>query len=231
MQDPFEPTPLSFHDSLERKLYELQHSQRIVRPYRRVAILAVIMGLVCGTALALEHFGVLHFLTERIWEGAPVDAAAIVQPTQQQCNSKLLYAAVQDAYWDGETLSIAVHIQPKEADTAFYTETDVGTDGESFDKIWWKGEILPFSQWRNGRKTIELQLPSVTADVPCRLQGWDWVQREQGETMLIELSAKDMSQGATLTVLLRSRVLDTDETEEALLTAILPAMTKGERKK
>ncbi len=82
--------------------------------------------------------------------------------------------------------------------------------------------------WRAGRKTIELQLPSVTADVPCRLKSWDWVQDEQGETMLIELSAADMTRGAALTVTLQSRVLDTDETETATLTAALPAMTKGE---
>lgn len=229
MQDPFEPTPLAFHNRVEQKLSELQRNEkRVVRSYRRAVILAAAL-LICGTALALENLGVLHFFTHRYeWS---IDAETIVQPTAQSCDSSLLNAVLRDAFWDGETLSIAMHIEPKDASTAFYIETDVGTDGESFDKIWWKGEILPFEEWRNGRKTIELLLPNVTANVPCELWSWDWVQDEQGETMLITLNAEDMTQGATLTIALESRVSDTDQTETATLTAVLPAMTKGEIRK
>lgn len=95
MQDPFEPTPMPFHNRVEQKLSELQRKEKpAVRSYRLVVVGAVTLALLCGTALALEHLGVLHFLTERIWQGDPVDAAAIVQPTQQQCDSELLDATV-----------------------------------------------------------------------------------------------------------------------------------------
>ena len=227
LNDPYEPTPEGFHQRVEQTLGELRRAEPPKRYARRLAFAAAITAvLLIGTALALESLGVLHFFTQRYEQ--PIDAQTIVQPTAQSCDSKLLSATLRDAYWDGETLSISLNVRPRDAGTAFYTETDVGTDGESFDQIWWKGEILSFDEWRAGRKTIELRLPYVTADVPCRLQSWDWVQDEQGETMLIELRTEDMTQGATLTVTLQSRVLDTDETETATLTATLPAMAKGE---
>ena len=227
LNDPYEQTPESFHLRVEQTLGELRRAEPPKRYARRLS-LAVVLGVVLliGTALALESMGVLHFFTQRYEQ--PIDAQTIIQPTSQSCDSKLLDATLRDAYWDGETLSISLNVHPKDAEAAFYIETDVGTDGESFDKIWWKGEILSFDEWRAGRKTIELKLPNVAADVPCRLQSWDWVQDEQGETMLIKLRAEDMTQGATLTVTLKSRVLDTDETETAMLTATLPAMMKGE---
>lgn len=225
--DPYEPTPDGFHLRVEQTLVKLVRAEPPKRYARRlVLITAIVAVLLIGTALALESLGVFHFFTQRYSQ--PIDAQTIVQPTSQSCDSELLSATLEDAYWDGETLSISLNVHPQDSDAAFYTETDVGTDGESFDKIWWKGEILSFNEWRGGRKTIELILPFVTADVPCKLKSWDWMQDEQGETLLIELNAADMTQGATLTVTLQSRVLDTDETETATLTATLPTMTKGE---
>ena len=230
LNDPFEPTPEVFHLRVEQTLGELRRSTSPKRYARRLALASVAAAaLLLGTAFALENLGMLHFFTQRYEQ--PIDAQTIVQPTSQSCDSKLLDATLRDAYWDGKTLSISLNVSPKDANTAFYTETDVGADGESFDKIWWKGEILSFDAWRDGHKTIELQLPNVAADVPCRLQSWDWVQDEQGETLLIELRAEDMTRGATMTVTLESRVLDTNETETAALTATLPAMMKGDVQK
>lgn len=227
LNDPFEPTPEVFHLRVEQTLGELRRSTSPKRYARRLVFASVAAAaLLLGTAFAQGNLGVLHFFTQRYEQ--PIEAQTIVQPTSQCCDSKLLNAALQDAYWNGETLVISLNVHPKDANTALYTETDVGADGEHFDKIWWKGEILSFDTWRDGRKTIELQLPHVAADVPCRLQSWDWVQDEQGETLLIELHAENMTQGAMLTVTLESRVLDTDEMEMAILTATLPDMTKGE---
>lgn len=227
MQDPFEPTPVSFHSCVERKLSELQRSKKpAVRVYRWAAVLAAMLALLCGTALALEHLGALYFLTERIWEGAPVDDTAIVQPVQQHCDSELLDAAVRDAYWDGETLSVAMHVLPK-GDYAFYTETDRGADGERFDLIWWDGDILPFEQWKNGRAGLMLKLPSLIKDEKDIAVSWDWVQSEQGETMLIQGACDDMTQGATLVIRLEC-VPETDsDSEVSTLTFTLPPMAKG----
>lgn len=223
INDPFEPTPPGFHLRVESKLAELQCGLKARRRrFRLAAVLAACLVLATGTALALDQLGVLYFLTER--DGREVASEAITQPLTQGCDSALLDATLRDAYWDGETLSISINVHPKDAGAAFYTETDVGTDGENFDKIWWKGEIIPFDEWRAGREVLELKLPTVKASVPSRLISWDWVQDGQGETLMIQMEADDLTHGADLTVTLTTRVLDTEATETATLTATLPAM-------
>ncbi len=226
LNDPYEQTPEAFHMRIEQTLGNLKQAEPTTRGARRLALAATATALLLGTALALENYGVLRFFTERYER--PIDSKTIAQPVAQSCDSKLLDAFVRDAYWDGEKLAISMSVKPLNADTALYIETDVGADGESFDKIWWKGEILSFDEWRGGRTAIELGLPYVTADVPCELLSWDWVQDEVGETLLIELYAEDMTRGATLTARLCSSVIDSGETETATLTAALPAMRKGD---
>ncbi len=229
MQDPFEPTPIQFHNRVEQKLNELQRREKKpVRSYRRAAVMAAVLVMLCGTALALERFGVLHFLTERVWNGDPVDSAAIVQPTQQHCDSSVLDVSMQDAYWDGETLSISMHLAPK-GEYAFYTETDRGQDGEHFDLIWWNGEVLPFEAWKAGRTSVMLKLPKLLSGTENITASWDWVQSEQGETMLIQGTCDDMTQGATFVVELECLIEET--TEHSTLIFTLPPMTKGAPKK
>ncbi|MEG1571880.1 MAG: hypothetical protein RR431_11825, partial [Clostridia bacterium] len=175
MNDPFEPTPMGFHNRMEQIMEELQHEKAPTRSYRWVAVLAACLVLLGGTALALNHFGVVYFLTQRVWMGNPVDETAVALPINQSCNSTMLDASLQDAYWDGETLSLTMSIAPK-GDYAFYTETDRGQDGENFDLIWWKGEILPFEEWKNGREGLMLSLPELKINGERANQSWDWVQ-------------------------------------------------------
>ncbi len=132
LNDPYEQTPEGFHLRVEQTLRQLKQTEPPKRYARRLAFAAVaVAALLIGTAFALESLGVLHFFTRRYER--PIDAQTIAQPTAQSCDSRLLDAALRDAYWDGETLSISLNVHPKDANTAFYTETDVGADGESFD--------------------------------------------------------------------------------------------------
>ncbi len=228
MHDPYEPTPIPFHDRVERKLNELQRKQQPAhRSLRWMAMAAACMALLCGTALALEQLGVLHFLTQRTWMGMPVNAAVVAQPTQQHCESELLDVLVKDAYWDGETLSVAMHISPK-GDYAFYTETDRGQDGEHFDLIWWNGSVLSFEKWKAGRAGLMLTLPKLMNGTENITSAWDWMQDEQGETMLIQGKCDDMTQGATLAVELNCMLEGRDEAVLSTLVFTLPPMTKGD---
>lgn len=230
LKDPFEPTPDGFRLRVEQRLYELQHAPRAPhRVRRRVAVLAACVVLLCGAALALERVGVLHFLNTRIWSGDKALEENVAQPTAQSCDSELLDVTVRDAYWDGKELSLSVHVRPK-GEYAFYMETDVGTDGESFDKIWWKGEILPLEEWLAGRQAIRMELPHMRLNGEPVSSAWDWVQEEQGETLLLQGDAGDMTQGGELTITLKSQVVGTDVREQATLTATLPPMKKEEGK-
>ncbi|MEG2188115.1 MAG: hypothetical protein RR085_12400 [Clostridia bacterium] len=229
MNDPFEPTPMGFHNRMEQIMEELQHEKAPTRSYRWVAVLAACLVLLGGTALALNHFGVVYFLTQRVWMGNPVDETAVALPINQSCNSTMLDASLQDAYWDGETLSLTMSIAPK-GDYAFYTETDRGQDGENFDLIWWKGEILPFEEWKNGREGLMLSLPELKINGERANQSWDWVQHEQGEMMLLEGRATDLTNGADISITLTCTLEASNTTETATLTAHLPPMKKGEPK-
>lgn len=227
-RDPFEPTPAAFHERVEKKLVELHCAERQARRPRRWGFaLAAWLVLACGTALAAGRLGVFYFLTERVYMGGSVSASAIVEPTTQLCDSRLIDAVVQDAYWDGEILSLSVRLQPR-GDYALYTETDRGCDGEHFDRIWWKGEILDYETWRAGREAIMLRLPELTIGGVQATCGWDWVQDEQGEIMLLTGHADDLTGGAALRVTLQCVLEASNITETAVLTATLPPMTKGD---
>lgn len=230
LKDPFEPTPEGFHLRVEQRLHELRHSApRPRRASRRVAALAACAALLWGAAMALERVGVLHFLNTRVWNGQKASEEDVVQPTAQSCDSRLLQVELRDAYWDGERLSLAVHVRSR-GEYAFYMETDVGTDGESFDKIWWKGEILPLEQWLAGRQAIMLELPGMLLNGRPVASSWDWVQEQEGETLLLQGEAGDLTKGGELAITLKSKVVGTDTTERATLTATLPPMEKEEGK-
>ncbi len=224
--DPYEATPAGFHLRVERTLNGLGQERRHSRiGLRRAAVVAACLVLLGGTALALDHLGVLYFLTQRVWMGSPVDSSAVAQPTQQTCDSKLLSASVRDAYWDGETLSLSLVLEPK-GDYAFYTETDRGQDGEHFDLIWWQGEILPFEEWKAGRPEMMLSLPRLMKGDEDITASWDWVQDGKGETMLVEGRCEALEAGGTFTLMLPCTAEGSQE--HATLTFALPPMKKGE---
>ena len=228
LKDPFEPTPEGFHRRVERKLHALQHAHAPVSHSRRwVIVLGICLVLLCGTALALHQFGVLEFLTTRIAGGAEIAEENIVTPITQSCDSQLLAASVQDAYWDGAKLSVSVNVNPINDAYAFYMETDVGTDGEQFDHIWWNGDILPLDEWLAGRQAIMLYLPVMSIHgEPAYSASWDWVENEQGKTLLVQADAEDMTHETALIIRLHSIIVGTDAAENAMLTVTLPAMTR-----
>ena len=228
--DPFEPTPDDFHRCIERKLNELQRAHTPVFRSRRWVIgLAACLVLLCSTALALHQFGVLDFLATRIEGGVDIAEENIVLPITQTCDSTLLTAAVQDAYWNGGILSVSVHVKPVNSDYAFYMETDTGTDGEHFDHIWWNGKNLPLDEWLAGRQAIMLYLPEMTINgKPACCSSWDWIAGEQGKTLLIQAETKDMTHETELSIQLQSIIVGTDTMEQATLTVTLPAMTGEE---
>ena len=219
-------------DTLNKLRTETARQETTRRAPRLRTGLAVALAAVLLTAAAVAvsmHYGVSFFLTDRVMDGAPVDAGAVVQATSQTFDSKLLNAAVTEAYWDGEKLAVTLSISPK-GDYAFYTETDRGCDGESFDKIWWQGDILPFEEWKAGREAMMLSLPDMTLNGTDAFASVDWVHSEQGTAMELECEAADMSAGAELDIELTCTLEGTNTTETAVLHAVLPPMKKGEPK-
>lgn len=224
--------------------------ERRRRPRRLTAalILVAVVMLTTAVAVATNWLGVKYFLTERNSVPVEVQEAYIVHPTQQSFDSERMDLQVGDAYWYadpfGDRLSLTLHADVKDSAKPFCIEIDIGTDGESFDMIWWQGEIIPVAQWLAGRDGYVMDI-SVKSSLGGRdyLQSVDYVHEEQGVTLLLEMrNIPDLSEGAELTLMVSSNPIypsaedddgyriDWEDREEVTLTVTLPPMTKGPAK-
>ena len=193
LDNAFEPTPDRFHRRFDSTLAALR-AQPAPKPRRfrtRTAVaVALIAVLLCATAFALERLGILYFLTERVAGGMSTEQAeAGVAPVAwQRCESERLSVVVRDIYMDGERLAVCAHIEPRESDAyRLLSETDIGTDGEHFDRIWWQGEVLSFGEWLPEGKEMLVVSSAVLQIGDRRLPvSVDWVAQDQGETFSFE---------------------------------------------
>lgn len=193
LDNAFEPTPDRFHRKFDCMLAALR-AQPAPKPrrlrMRTAVVVALIAALLCATAFALERLGILYFLTERVAGGMSTEQAeAGVAPVAwQQCESGRLSVAVRDIYMDSERLAVCAHIEPKEPDAfRLLSETDIGTDGEHFDRIWWQGKVLSFDEWLPEGKEMLVVSGAVLQIGDTRLPvSVDWVPQDQGETFSFE---------------------------------------------
>lgn len=193
LDNAFEPTPDRFHRRFDCMLAALR-AQPAPKPrrlrMRTAVVVALIAALLCATAFALERLGILYFLTERVAGGMSTEQAeAGVAPVAwQQCESGRLSVAVRDIYMDSERLAVCAHIEPREPDAfRLLSETDIGTDGEHFDRIWWQGKVLSFDEWLPEGKEMLVVSGAVLQIGDTRLPvSVDWVPQDQGETFSFE---------------------------------------------
>lgn len=193
LDNAFEPTPDRFHRRFDSTLAALR-AQPAPKPRRfrtqTAVAVALIAVLLCATAFALERLGILYFLTERVAGGMSTEQAeAGVAPVAwQRCESERLSVVVRDIYMDGERLAVCAHIEPRESDAyRLLSETDIGTDGEHFDRIWWQGEVLSFGEWLPEGKEMLVVSSAVLQIGDRRLPvSVDWVAQDQGETFSFE---------------------------------------------
>ena len=193
LDNAFEPTPDRFHRKFDCMLAALR-AQPAPKPrrlrMRTAVVVALIAALLCATAFALERLGILYFLTERVAGGMSTEQAeAGVAPVAwQQCESGRLSVAVRDIYMDSERLAVCAHIEPREPDAfRLLSETDIGTDGEHFDRIWWQGKVLSFDEWLPEGKEMLVVSGAVLQIGDTRLPvSVDWLPQDQGETFSFE---------------------------------------------
>lgn len=193
LDNAFEPTPDRFHRKFDCMLAALR-AQPAPKPrrlrMRTAVVVALIAALLCATAFALERLGILYFLTERVAGGMSTEQAeAGVAPVAwQQCESGRLSVVVRDIYMDSERLAVCAHIEPREPDAfRLLSETDIGTDGEHFDRIWWQGKVLSFDEWLPEGKEMLVVSGAVLQIGDTRLPvSVDWLPQDQGETFSFE---------------------------------------------
>lgn len=215
-----------------------------------VLVLALLTG---SAAMAAAYYGVTWFLTDRYpYPVATVDADRVMTDITQTSTSEWLDVAVQDAYWDGYTLSLTIRATAKDAATPFAMLYDIGVDGETFDMIWLSdaknSNRMPVEDWLDGRTGILLRDPGLTfLSATETINHWaslDFIHvvEENAVILMLQLPVNDMSEGADITIQLNSAKLypgdpedaasdrlyhrTSGETEFAELVLELPAMEK-----
>lgn len=209
-----------------------------------LAVLAVLM-LSTAVAVATNWTSVRWFLTDRLYTPLDVQDAYIVHPTAQSFESDRINLTVLDAYWYedpyGDRLALTMHADAKTPDTPFCMEIDIGTDGESFDMIWWHGDIIPVTQWLDGRDGYVMETNTAAWIGNQGFSGaCDYIQEETGLTVMMRLDkVPDLSEGATIGAQIRVWPIRPssdeelgfhqywDDVETAILTVTLPPMTRG----
>lgn len=212
----------------------------------------LILVLMSGTvALAAAYRGVTWFLTDRQLEPQEINADLLMPDLTQESTSEWLDAHVQDAYWDGTTLSVSIYLTAKDTETPFALEYDIGADGESFDRIWLSdaegnSNQMALADWLNGRTAILLRDPEITVEAAGEEKPWtslDYVHEleENAVVMLLQIPVNDMTAGGQAVITLDSvKLYPTDgedaaterwlaqqpgEIESATLTVNLPVLS------
>ncbi len=217
--------------------------------------IVLILALLTGTAAmaATAYYGVTWFLTNRYpTPAAEVDASRLMTSLTQASTSEWLDVSVQDAYWDGSTLSVTLRATTKDASVPFAMLYDIGLDGESFDTIWMQdaehnANRMPVEEWLAGRTAILLQDPDIAltsgSTLVTRWTSLDTIHmpEENAVILMLQIPVSDLSEGASATISLNSVKLHPgdpehkaearlyyrtpDETEFAELVVEIPAMT------
>ncbi|MBQ8200392.1 MAG: hypothetical protein IJZ74_01350 [Clostridia bacterium] len=214
--------------------------------------LVLILILLAGTAFAAAAIhSVTYFLTDRTALPIEIDPNLLMSNLTQENTSQWLNAAVQDAYWDGNDISISIRISPKDTAVPFALLPDIGLDGESFDTIWltdaaFHSNQMPVEDWLNGRSAILMDHPGITFQAADEtVDTWymlDYfhVPEENAVVMMLQLPVNNMTKGAKAVIRLNSVKLypgdpedaavarliaqQPGETESALLTVLLPSL-------
>ena len=192
-KDPYEPTPEGFHIRVENTLQSLQRKEPAAAPRiraRRAVVLAMLLLALAGAAYAGSRLGVLDFLTNRICNGPAAEEIqpGITQDFHAESESAVLDLDARDLYQSEEKFSLCLHISPKEPERyRMLYETDIGADGEHFDRIWWNGKQLSFAEWLpEGKQMLVLSVRKMTVGGVAVPVSMDWLPEEQGETFLLE---------------------------------------------
>ena len=230
----------------QRVLNKAQEEQPRRRPRKLTValVMLVLLALTTATGVATNWVGVRYFLTNRRALPVTVVETGVAHPTSQSSESDTINLRVLDAYWYadpyGDRLDMTIHVDVQDPEKAFCMDTDIGTDGESFDKIWWNGSVQQVSDWLDGREGYALFLTQGTLINGRQYWGGlDWIHEAQGMTMLLDVrDVPDLTGGATVVLEgwtcpivpdegeLGHRTLYDDMTPFTL-TFTLPPMTQG----
>lgn len=233
LDDAFESTPERFHHQVAHALRQPQPVKR--RGVRMALVFALCAALLCGSAAALDRIGVLYFFTDRFADGPTEEGmrreGTIVVPERQECQSDMLDMSVRDVYLSADEIAVCMHIAPAQPESyRLLSETDIGTDGETFDRIWWEDDILTFEEWLpEGKEMLVVSGRYMEIGDKRVLCSRDWVPEEAGETFLFTAELWQMDELAlnddgtlTIRISVDSHVYGNDSQTTSMLACTVP---------
>lgn len=179
--------------------------------------LVLILVLLTGTvAVAATYRGVNWFLTEKTCEPTAIDPALLMNALHQNQTSQRLNATVQDAYWDGSTLSIVYHITA--SDPSVVVLMPCSTQTHDHYRPLEEADIL--------LKMPDFVNITVGQEILRPLGGtFNWVYEEDGTlTIMHSFAVNSMSEPIGISIPITNTLTSTGTEEFAMLHCNLPAM-------
>ena len=219
---------------------------RMVRARKRLRMalisLLLLALLLAGAAIAADRLGVNWFLQSRRASPAEPYGESVRKDGSLAYSGALLSAEVSDVVLDIESLSLLFTFSLAGTDTDALTVHggSIGVDGERMDHIWTDGNILPVSQWAQGRPVHVFTLDGWRIGGMIPTGSEDFLPDGPGESFFAELHLDRLSpelyeglldEDGTLSLscAVHVRDFDTGETlEDGTLTLRVSAPIPGE---
>lgn len=178
---------------------------RLYRARKRLRLILVsllLLLLLAATAIGTGKLDVHWFLKNR--RADPMEIVDADQWSVREISYDGLYleAEITDSVWDKQLLCLYLTYSlggTSEDALTVYT-LNVGADGERFDYVWWKGEILPVEEWAGGKDVYLYDFESWHTGKRYFLGSHDSTTDGKGESSFdeIDLSALTPDEYASL---------------------------------
>lgn len=199
-------------------LRKMQKEERPVIKRKLSVMLAITLLLltITGTALAATYRGVSWFLTEQNCEPTTLDPELLMIPLEQNHTSKHLNVSVEDAYWDGNTLSIAIHVTASDPSMIVSIPCDTVTH-EHYRPIDGADVLLEMPEFINITAGNEIFRPLGSSA--------NWLYEEDGTlTIMHSFVVNDMSKPIGISIPINTTIVSSGTKESAMLHCNLPAL-------
>ena len=177
----------------------------------------LILALLTGTvAFAAAYRSVSWFLTEQTCEPQSLNPDYLMDDLQQNHTSKRLNADVEDAYWDGNTLSIVFHVTASDPSMIVAIACDTETH-EHYRPIDNADVLLEMPEFINITVGNEILRPLGSSV--------NWLYEEDGTlTIMHSFVVNDMSKPLGVSIPLINTIVSNGTEEFAILHCNLPAL-------
>lgn len=175
-------------DVLKMRLY------RARKRLKMVLISLLLLALLASTAVGSGWLDVEWFLKSRRAESNWKEAFVVPAGLEFIYTGGLLDFSVSDAVWNLQDLSVAFvySITGSNDNAAMICSENLGVDGVRHDHVWMDGEILPVSEWAQGRQVFVYSVDGWQLGGRMASVAEDELPDGKGQTYLTEMRLEEI---------------------------------------